>query len=98
MRKITKKVVEAFLAGKSCKVGSTSTTGHSLFLHGNLIAWKIADGTIAANMAGWGSVTTRERLNGLCELMGLGRPFHQKQHVQYYRDVPIVANETIVLK
>ena len=97
MRKVTKETVEAFLAGYSRTVGNTTTDGKTLFLHGNKIAEKMPDGSIHATLAGWGSPTTRERLNGLCELLGLGRPFSQKRYGQYYGQRSVGVNETIVL-
>ena len=97
MRKVTRETVEAFVAGRSRTVANTTTDGTRLLLHGNLIAEKMPDGSIYATLAGWGSPTTRERLNGLCDVLGLGRPFHQSKHVQYFGDRPISTTETIVL-
>jgi hypothetical protein len=39
--------------------------GQVLRLHGNAIATWDDSGALLISMAGWGSVTTRERLNGL---------------------------------
>jgi len=97
MRKVTEETVKAFLAGTTRKVGNTESTGDTLLLHNNLIAQRMPDGSIMATLAGWGSVTTRDRLNGLTELLGLGRLFHQSKHVQFFRDKPIGTTETIVL-
>lgn len=97
MRKVTKDTVAAFLAGTGRTVGNTTTDGNVLLLHGNRIAEKMPDGSIYATLAGWGSPTTRERLNGLCELLGLGRPFHQHRHCQMYGSRHIGVNETVVL-
>lgn len=97
MRKVTQDTVNAFLAGRSRSIGNTCTDGQSLRLHGNLIAEKRPDGTIVATLAGWPTVTTRDRLNGLCESLGLGRPFCQKRHNQFYGNTPIGTHETIVL-
>ena len=97
MRKVTEITIKAFLAGKTRKVGNTSTDGTILRLHGNRIAEKMPDGSIVANMAGWGTVTTRERLNGLCRLLGLGCMFGQDKFVQYYGSRPVRTTEEIVL-
>ena len=97
MRKITEKVVEAFIAGRKCKVGNTTTDGVVLRLHGNLIAEKRPDGAIVATLAGWPTVTTRERLNGLSELLGLGRLFCQINHGQWCGLKEIGPNETVTL-
>lgn len=64
MRKITKKVVGAFMRGERAISGNTSTDGYSLYLHGNRIAEKF-NGRLYINSCGWDTVTTRERLNGI---------------------------------
>lgn len=97
MRKVTKDTASAFLAGTNRTSGNTTTDGTVLLLHGNRIAERMPDGSIMATLAGWPTVTTRERLNGLCELMGLGRLFWQHKYCQFYGNRPIGVNETIVL-
>lgn len=83
MREVSKNTIKAFLAGKACKVGNTSvtcTTGYCLLrLHGNLIAIrKIETGEIRVSDAGWQTPTTKERLNSLFSLLGVGvRVFQQ---------------------
>lgn len=64
MRKVTRTVIAAFLAGKSKSVANTSTDGQSLFLHGNCIAYKKGLALVVTT-CGWNTNTTRERLNGL---------------------------------
>jgi len=98
MRKVTATTVKAFLNGNSCSVSNTSTDGTILTLHGNVIARKNDDGSITATLASWPTPTTKERLNGLCELLGIGRPFHQKRGGQFYGSQPIVSDEWIVVK
>lgn len=98
MRKTTELTVKAFLNGETKKVGNTESTGTELKLHGNVIASKTESGGIAVTLASWPTPTTRERLNGLCELLGLGRPFHQHRHEQYYRDLPINSDDLILLE
>ena len=66
MRKVTSQTVYAFIQRQSRAVGNTMTDGDTLFLHGNRIAWWDGGG-LFATLAGWPTVTTRERLNGLCE-------------------------------
>jgi len=72
MRKITEKTVKAFLAGNNCTVGNTSTDGESLWLHGNKIAWK-ENGKIYISSCGWETPTTKDRLNGLLDILGKDR-------------------------
>jgi hypothetical protein len=77
MRKVTDKITTAFLAGKAKSLGNTSTDGKSLFLHGNMIA-RHAGEKLEVTLAGWPTVTTRERLNALP-----GVSINQKNHTQY---------------
>jgi hypothetical protein len=64
MRQITKKIVSAFLDGKSASLGNTYTDGKSLFLHRNKIAYK-EDGKLFISTCGWNTMTTKDRLNGI---------------------------------
>lgn len=64
MRKVTSQIVSAFYAGDKRTVGNTMTDGNAIYLHGNKIAEKREDGIYISN-AGWSTVTTKERLNGL---------------------------------
>ena len=68
MRKVSREVISAFLAGKSKKVGNTYSNGNCLYLHGNQIASSI-NGAISIFDGGWSSNTTKERLNALLQLM-----------------------------
>ena len=77
MRKETHKIAQAFIDRKPARAARTTTDGKELRLHGNLIAWFTPQDTasglndIAMTLAGWPSVTTRERLNGLLTLLGM---------------------------
>lgn len=98
MRKVTKRVCQAFLDGKVAASANTSTNGTILLLHSNKIAWKDdghVDGNIIVTLAGYPTKTTRERLNGLCELIDGTRPFYQKDDRQYYNDREIGLLEYI---
>lgn len=68
MRAITQKSIEAFLLRKARKQGNTAITVQGqiarLRLHGNTIA-KIEGDELSITDAGWPTVTTKERLNGL---------------------------------
>lgn len=97
MRAETKKIVTAFLAHKPANGARTRTDGASLWLHGNRIAWHDDNG-ICMTMCGWGSVTTRERLNGVCELLIGRRPYHQVKHEQFYDEQPINAHDVIHIR
>jgi hypothetical protein len=77
MRKVTKTVCGAFLRGENRKVGNTQSEGGCLFLHGNLIATNNG-GLVTINDAGWRTVTTKDRLNGVLELAGVPHRIFQK--------------------
>jgi hypothetical protein len=85
MRKVTKQVVAAFLAGEKKTVGNTSTDGQALYLHGNKIAefrGTNPRGLYITN-AGWRSNTTKERLNGLPNVR-----IHQNNYQWYLNGNP----------
>jgi hypothetical protein len=87
MRKITEQAVSAFLSGRpfhqANMVCQPETDGRVfMYLHGNRIACRYADGTIKGTLAGWPTVTTRDRLNGLARAVdGVG--VYQRNHEQY---------------
>lgn len=64
MRQITRQIVRAFENRTSLRISNTRTDGQSLWLFGNKIAEWRDNGLWICN-AGWKSVTTKERLNGL---------------------------------
>lgn len=79
MRKVTREIIEAWARGDSRTSGNTATNGDSIWLHGNAIAWKTGDAdVIALTLAGWPTVTTRERLNGILNFYGIGYRFAQR--------------------
>jgi hypothetical protein len=82
MRKESLKIARAFAAGVAASAARTSTDGQAMFLHGNRIAQREADGSIWVTLAGWGTVTTRDRVNTLCHVLGSGVRFYQRNHVQ----------------
>ncbi len=73
MRKMTETIVDAFLGRTPANAGNPSTDGAALFLHGNRIAWHgEQDGAtgVFLTLAGWDTVTTKERLRGVLRMMG----------------------------
>jgi len=97
MRTGTAQIITAFINGKAKTIKTTRTDGQSIYYHGNLIAWRNEDGTVFCTLAGWGTPTTRERLNALALKLTGRQRFHQHKHVQYYDDRPIDTNEIIQL-
>lgn len=68
-RKVTDQTVRAFIAGDELTVGNTRTDGRTLWLFGNPIAHKRGH-SIFFSFAGWPTLTTAERLNGLLQALG----------------------------
>ena len=64
MRRITERIVSAFLRDESLKIDNTRTDGRAIWLWENKIAEFREDGLWITN-AGWPSTTTKERLNGI---------------------------------
>ena len=98
MRVIEEKMCKAVLQGTDTRLGNTRVTQTlqgdirtaNIYLFDNLIAKVRRDDDngnllgIDLSMCGWGSVTTRSRLNSLCsEIMGC-RPFYQRKEDQYF--------------
>ena len=69
MRQITRQAIDAFQRGQYFSSGNTmvEVEGNvNLYLHNNLIAsWNPILGTLRVTSAGWPTMTTKERLNGL---------------------------------
>lgn len=87
MRKITRDALAAFVEGRPFSRGNTSVTHNAvtgvtcLLLHGNKIARWNTYGyyeTLEITDAGWQTVTTKERLNGIA-----GVSITQKNKVWY---------------
>lgn len=95
MRKESEKIALAFYERTPATAKRTATDGYRVTLHGNKIAWCNADGSLSLTLAGWPTVTTRERLNAICEVFGYGRPFHQKRGQQYHNDTPIGSKNIV---
>ena len=99
MRKISRLAALAFRGQKQFTMGNTSVRherhpdGHlisEMRLHGNLIAkrnWSV-DGLSAVHvtLAGWGTPTTRERVNGLLDMLGTRAGYYQQNHCQMFTD------------
>ena len=76
MRLITKKIGDAFEAGTARKLSNTEVCleGDEVIvrLHGNaILRRKVKGETIRASAAGWSTLTTKERLNGVLSRYGV---------------------------
>jgi len=87
MRKISKEIAESFYKGFSKSKGNTATDGVNVWLHGNKIAWRTQDNNLEVTLAGWPTVTTRERLNAILEIFDIQYRISQRDHDQIIRRV-----------
>ncbi len=77
-RMVTDAIAKAFIEGKKRRIANTSTDGKTIWLHNNAIARKSGDGSVEISLAGWPTVTTRERLNGLLNALGINKKISQR--------------------
>ena len=70
MRKETLKIATAFLRGEPAHAARTSTDGENVLLHGHCIAWKGGNDDVQFSFRNWPTVTTRERINGVLDVLG----------------------------
>ena len=83
MRQETQKIMSAFLRGQKASAARTNTDGHNVWLHGNKIAQRSEGDFVDFSLAGWPTVTTRDRVNGLLELSGSDYRVLQKNGTQF---------------
>ena len=79
MRKEPAMIARALKAGKPAKAARTETDGRSVWLHGNKIAEVRKDGYVMLSLCGWNTPTTRERLNGICQVLDIPVRFSQRK-------------------
>jgi hypothetical protein len=91
-----RRVAAAFLEGKRLRTRNTYTDGAAIFHHGNRIVWRNVMGHVLANMCGWGTVTTRDRINAVADRMGAERVY-QTKFVQFHGAEEIGEHETFAL-
>lgn len=91
MRKITHDATDAFIHGIDFRRDNTEVAptdrSIALYLHGNRIArGDMETGKITLTLAGWPTVTTRERLNGLLSRITPYLSIYQSGGEQYLYD------------
>ena len=102
MRQITRLAADAFINGRNFS-RQNMTVSHNvgnvalMYLHGNLIAERASDGVLRMTLAGWNTPTTRERLNGLLEVMNIDGCFYQKNFEPYFDGREISSDEWVVV-
>ena len=84
MRQITKDSVNAFWNGDTFKRGNTQVGRNEagencLKLHNTIIAKKLSSGKLRLNTDRWLTTTTKERLNGVLDKLGM--KIYQKKGV-----------------
>lgn len=94
MRKVSETIARAFAEGRPASSGNTTTDGSVVLLHGNRIAWR-QDGTIYATLAGWSTVTTRERINSLARALGSSVSVYQDDFQPMYSASPTAKSKPI---
>ncbi len=102
MRKISKEAANKFVhysnfAQNNTKVAQAPSGNTIMYLHGNRIASCHPTNGTWLSLAGWNTTTTRERLNGIMEVMGLTYRFRKIAGKAYItckeRNVKIEINE-----
>lgn len=88
MRNISRVIANAFADRRSKSISNTHTDGEGFYLHGHKIAFWDEDHNgeiLSFSMCGWGTVTTRERLNSLFHVLGFNMSIYQKNFEQMLR-------------
>lgn len=89
MRQVTNQVCKALYNRKEIKVGRNDVVvkddgGVMVYkLFGKIIALFRPDGTLSISNAGFETVTTKERLNGILHTFNINRHIWQQKHVWY---------------
>jgi len=103
MRKTAEKLVKAFKAGKSACCGNSSVAilrmkgsdrvdFATFSLHGHPIVTVAPDGKVSISFAGWPTVTTRSRINDICDGLIGERPVSQRAFGQYVYEKPVTSD------
>lgn len=71
MRKVEEAMLDAVKAGNARCINNTMVTDDgAVYLHGNKIAqYNTDDNTLRLDACGWFTITTRSRIDALCELL-----------------------------
>lgn len=95
MTQEARNIAHAFVDGKSRSCRRTHTDGDNVYLFGNRIAYRDEHGMVWLSLAGWPTVTTRDRLNAILGAFGADWRFYQAKFVQYAGTVEVGCDEWI---
>lgn len=101
MTQVACKAAAAFVAGNEMRLANNTRVGpnyvgyQSLYLHGHQIAWRDDGGNVFMCMCGWATTTTKNRLNALCDVLGIEERFWTKKREPYFGDRAIMRNEVV---
>lgn len=97
MRNIIKQIAIALRNRVRKSIDNTLCTGASVRLHGNEIARITDEGKLEVSLAGWPTVTTRERVNGILAEFGCEGRIFQHKGEQMFGGRAISSTEWIVI-
>lgn len=94
MRKITRQTINAFFGNSKMSIGNMLVSDGNVYLHGNHIAKKVNNTTIAINFCGWVTSTTADRLNAIVSeatnghyKVGIKQGQPELRHISGYNEI-----------
>lgn len=103
VKKVDNTIARAFARGEKAKGNNTVCDGSAVYLHGHRIAWRTETGEVRASLCGWDTLTTRARLNAICQEIGARGVFYHRNGVLIYgmpniSETAIRADDVVILK
>jgi len=106
MRQVTQQAAYHFVAFEPYKNGNTTVCVHyanggvtraTMYLHGNLIAsiTNGAEASLNVTLAGYNTATTKERPNGICEVLRIKCRFTTKNFAPHFGATEIHARTVV---
>ena len=99
-RIITQQAAKAFMDGHNFSKSNTEVQAWNdglvtMRLHGNTIAAMTRSGTILLSTCGWETTTTKERINGILDHLGLPRVYTSKGVLMDWTGEPWTNSEIL---
>jgi len=92
MRKLTAEIKDAFEEGRKLTKSNTFTDGEAVWLHGNKIVKQVLGG-VKVSLAGWNTVTTRERINAFVPpYMGFVQQKHEAKFIDNREPMSVIVS------